>query len=72
MMPMLRCLLCDSCSAKSALRCLACDARSLTCDARSLTCDARSLTCANGCPLSFDEESPRAVQRIQFAHVEQA
>ena len=65
MMPMLRCLLCDSCSAKSALRCLACDAR-------SLTCYARSLTCANGCPLSFDEESPRAVQRIQFAYVEQA
>ena len=65
MMPMLRCLLCDSRSAKSALRCSACDAR-------SLTCDARSLACANGCPLSFDEESPRAVQRIQFAHVEQA
>ena len=65
MMPMLRSLLCDSRSAKSDLRCSACDAR-------SLNCDAHSLTCANGCPLSFDEESPRAVQRIQFANVEQA
>ena len=33
---------------------------------------ARSRTAANVRPLSFAEESPRAVQRIQFAHIEQA
>ena len=50
---------------------LSCVVRSAMPTLRSLLCDARSETCASRLLLSFHEESPRAVQRIQFADVEQ-